>query len=62
MAGVTENEDILKRFLWQRDIKNILENMKCMYEDEKNTLMKRKEEVTADLKSHTFNKVKDVDG
>lgn len=58
-AGVIDTDDVLRRFLSQRDTKSVLEKMKTLSEREKEALIKRKEEIIAELETHKFADVKD---
>ncbi|KAK7580718.1 hypothetical protein V9T40_001347 [Parthenolecanium corni] len=58
-TGVIDTDDVLRRFLSQRDTKTVLEKMKTLSEKEKEALIKRKEEIITELETHKFADVKD---
>ena len=62
MTGVTENDDVLKRFLSQKETKDILDTMKTMSENEKRLLIQKNEEMKTRMKSYYFSEVNDVEG
>lgn len=49
----------MKRFLSQKDTKEVLVKMKAYSENEKQQLIKKKEEITAELETHKFADMKD---
>ncbi|XP_034233396.1 coiled-coil domain-containing protein 151 [Thrips palmi] len=58
-TGVTETEEVLQRFLGQKETKSRLTYLRKVTEDEKRKLEKRKEVMMAQLEAFKFAEVKD---
>ena len=60
-TGVTRTEDVLDRFLGQRATKDKLQKMRTLTEEEKMSLERTRQQLTAEIESQKFSETKDAD-
>ncbi|XP_043276161.1 uncharacterized protein [Venturia canescens] len=60
-TGVTRTEDVLDRFLSQRETKEKLQKMRTVTENEKMNLERKRQKLTAEIESQKFSETKNAD-